>query len=92
MQVSQAQFEKHDYGNAKKYSVESLESFDPQPKELQNTCSQRLPQLLSDVKGKGLCVSLLLDSSVCVNATNEKLTKTELLKKVEAFKKKASVD
>lgn len=58
MQVSQAQFE---YGKVKKYSIESLETFDPRPKELRNTCSQRLPQLLRDVQGKGLCVSLLLD-------------------------------
>ena len=34
MQVSQAQFERHDYGKAKKYSIESLESFDPCPKKL----------------------------------------------------------
>ena len=45
------------------------------------------------MKGKGLCVSLLLDASVCVEIPEEitALTKTELLEKVANFKKQLEV-
>ena len=48
---------------------------------------------IQDVKGKGLCVSLLLDASVCVEIPEETtaLTKTELLEKVANFKKQLEV-
>ena len=31
MEVSAAEFEKHEYGKAKKYNVQTLETFDPRP-------------------------------------------------------------
>lgn len=34
MEVSTAEFEKHEYGRTKKYKVQSLETFDPRPEEL----------------------------------------------------------
>ena len=62
---------------------------------MRNGAPGRVPQLLEDVKGKGLCISLLLDPSVCVKTpeqhTQITLTKTELLTKVMEFKKKLEV-
>ena len=79
--VSTAKFQKHEYGKLTKYNIRSLESFDPRPETMRNTSSDRVPTLLQDVKGKGMCVSLLLDASVRVDAPEETtvLTKTELL-------------
>ena len=92
MQVSEAHFDKLDYGKAKKYTMEVLENYDPRPEELKNTNAQRLPQLLNDIRGEGLCVSLLLDSSTRVDSGEQsQLTKSELLQKVETFKKTLEV-
>ena len=75
------------------HCIRSLESFDPRPETMRNTSSDRVPTLLQDVKGKGLCVSLLLDASVRVDVPEETtvLTKTELLEKVINFKKQLEV-
>ena len=92
MQVSSAGFQKHQYGRAKKYNVQNLETFDPRPADMRNTVADRVPELLNIVKGKGLCVSLLLDPSVCVQTPEQSvLTKEGLLKKVEELKKKLRV-
>ena len=76
------------YGKIKNIYIRSIESFDPRPEIMRNTSSDRVPTLLQDVKGKGLCVSLLLDASVCVEIPEETtaLMKTELLEKVANFK------
>ena len=60
---------------------------------MRNTSSDRVPTLLQDVKGKGLCVSLLLDASVRVEIPEETtaLTKTKLLEKVANFKKQLEI-
>ena len=61
---------------------------------MRGTVGERIPQLLTDLKGKGVCVSLLLDPSVCVETAEGHglvLSKTELLKKVESFKEKLVV-
>ena len=89
MEVAEVHFEKHEFGKIKKRVARSIESFDPQPDESRNCNAQRLQQLLDDVQGKGLCISLLLDPSTCVQ-THEQLplTKEELLKKVEGLKMK----
>ena len=89
-QMSQAHFDKLEYGKAKKYSMQCLEEYDPRPEELRNSSAERLPQLLSDIRGEGLCVSLLLNSSFCAQ-NSEKLTKSELLQKVESFKRTLAV-
>lgn len=44
------------------------------------------------VKGKGLCISLLLDPTICIETPQQPtLTKDELLKKVEELKRKLKV-
>ena len=92
MKVSEAHFDKLDYGKGKKYTMECLENYDPRPEELRNTSAQRLPQLLNDIRGEGLCISLLLDSSTRVDSGEQsQLTKSELLQKVETFKKTLEV-
>ena len=91
MEVAEARFEKHEFGIIKKRNTKAIESFDPQPDEFRNQNTKRLQTLLDNVRGKGLCISLLLDSSTCVE-TNElvPLTKDEL-KKVECLKLKLKV-
>ena len=94
MEVSVAEFKKHEYGKPKKYNIEALDNYDPRPPEMRGTVGERIPQLLTDLKGKGICVSLLLDPSVCVETAERQglvLAKTELLKKVESFKEKLVV-
>ena len=63
-----------------------METFDPRPETMRNGASGRVPQLLEDVQGKGLCISLLLDPSVCVKTPEQRtqitLAKTELLTEV----------
>ena len=82
--ASQAQFDTLEYGKAKEYG---MQLYDPRPEELRNTSADRLPQLLADIKGEGLCVSLLLDLSMCVQDCDQSpLSKSELLQKVEALK------
>ena len=92
MEVADTHFEKYEFGKIKKRVAKSIESFDPRPDESRNCNAQRLQQLLDDVRGKGLCISLLLDPSTCVQ-THEQLplTKEELLKKVEGLKMKLKV-
>ncbi len=92
LQVSRAEFEKHEYGRTKKYKMQNLETYDPRPEEVRNKIGSRVCKFLDQVRGKGLCVSLLLDPSVCVNTPQQPvLTKEELLKKVEELKKSLKV-
>lgn len=86
MEISTAKFEKYEYGKVKKQTSQFLETFDPRPEELRNQGSSKLPHLLSALAGKGLCVSLLLDPSTRVEVPQApKLTRDELLKKVDEF-------
>ena len=92
MQVSTTEFEKHEYGRTKKYKIQSLEEYDPRPEELRNKIVSRVGKFLDDVRGKGLCVSLLLDLSLCVDTPEQPiLTKEVLLKKVGELKKRLEV-
>lgn len=61
--MSEATFEKHIYGRTKKRKFSSLEDFDPRPPWYQGTARSLMPNLLNKVRGKGLCISLLLDPS-----------------------------
>ncbi len=81
MQVSTAEFE---YERPKKYNIQSLETYDPRLEQFRGKVAERIPKLLDEVKGKGLCVSLLLDQSLRI-ATPERpiLSKEALLLKVE---------
>ena len=92
MQVSVAEFEKYEYGRTKKYAIDNLETFDPRPEEQKKTITSRVGKLLDQVRGKGLCISLLLDPSYCVDTPEQpKLTKEEILQKVEELKEKLKV-
>ena len=62
--MSEAVFQKHTYGKESKRTYDSLEDFDPRPLEYRGTASTNLLQLLNDVRGQGLCLSLLFDPAM----------------------------
>ena len=62
--MSTAVFEKHDY-KRKKRKVSLTEDFDPRPEECRGTASSLLPELLKEVHGESLGVSILFDSRHC---------------------------
>ena len=66
MKISEVVFEKHVHGITKKHKYEKLEDFDPRPTKYHNTANNNLPALLGSIRGQGLCVSLLLDTRLCV--------------------------
>ena len=57
--ISEAKFERHEYGKVQKRSVKQVSDFDPRPAAFSGSATERLPSLLS--RGQGLCISLLLD-------------------------------
>lgn len=63
--MSESTFEKHIYGQVKKYERKPLGDFDPRPQEYIGKIKERLPALLDRVRGKGLGISLLFDTSTC---------------------------
>ena len=46
----------------KTHKLKPLEEFDPRPTEFRNTAHDQLVDVLSSVRGKGLCVSLMFDT------------------------------
>ena len=70
--ISEVIFEKHVHRKIKKHKNEKLEDFDPCPTKY-NTASNNLPALLDSVRGQGLCVSLLLDTRLCVWSESDSL-------------------
>ena len=66
LKISEARFEKHVYGKLKKRGLSSLEEFDPRPPEYRGTANSELSTFLGKVRGRGLGVSLLFDSSTRV--------------------------
>jgi hypothetical protein len=95
-------FEKHVYGTVKKRRLAPLEDFDPRPAKFKGTAKNSLPALLEEVRGKGLCISLLLDSKLCphddaVPSSSSTLTSTtlpsleQLKTTVSAFKQSLAV-
>ena len=94
MQMSEATFQKHVYGHERKRQHKSLEDFDPRPPEYKKTGESRLTNLLEKVRGKGLCVSLLFDTTYQTSESTSNIskppelpTKQELQKNVSEFKK-----
>lgn len=61
LRLSDAMFEKHDYAKPVKRKVRQVEDFDPRPVSFRGSASSRLPELLRQLKGEQLCVSLLFD-------------------------------
>ena len=61
--MSESTFEKHNYGRVRKYESKPLEDFDPRPQECVGKTKDGLPALLDRVRGKGLGISLLFDTS-----------------------------
>ena len=95
-------FEKHLYGKVKKRRLKPLEDFDPRPDRFKGIAKNSLPALLNDLCGEELCISLLLDSTLCPNdgttlssssvPTSSTLPGIEKLKKsVSAFKESLSI-
>ena len=82
--MNEATFEKHEYGTMRKYKFDDIEHFDPRPDELKGNASDYLQDLLKQLHGKQLCVSLLFDQSFQNIAP---LTKANMLIKVQAFKR-----
>ena len=94
-QVGVTTIQKHEYGKSRRYRIESIETFDPQPETMKNTALDIFPQLLEDVRGKGLCICLLLDASVRVETseetTKQTLSKIKLMEKIIQIKKQLQV-
>ena len=94
-QMSEIMFEKHVLGRTKKKKYLSLEEFDPRPEFCRGRVKDHLPTLLDKVRGKGLCISLLLDSSTQVWSNEKREESTtptlpgvdQIKKTVEEFKK-----
>lgn len=96
LKMSEATFQKHVYGQERKRSFKPLEDFDPRPTEYRNTAQDQLTEMLSKIRGKGLCVSLMLDpacqywqesSSAEKQLPPELPSKVELQERVQEFKK-----
>ena len=89
LKMSDAQFKKLRYDKPSK-DLTSIASFDPRPPEYRGNAIQRLPGLLQQLKGKGLCVSLLFDPDTIV--TNPEsfvpLSKKDMEAKISEFKGK----
>lgn len=92
MKMAEAVFQKHQY-DKKKRVIERIEQFDPRPVQYRGTANDRLPALLDEIHGQGLCVSLLLDprsrywtSECSVPSTTEQPSLTTLKATVTAFK------
>ena len=62
MPLSEAVFEKHDYGKPVKRKIKHVEDFDPRPPEFRGSTMSRLPELVDKLRGEQLCISLLFDS------------------------------
>ena len=90
LKMSDVQFKKYEYGKVKKYKMETMESFDPRPVEHRGNAQLQLNELLEQVKGKGLCISLLFDPST--STRRELVNNTEdIVKQVEKLKQRLSV-
>ena len=74
-------------GGPKKRKFQSLEEFDPRPESCRGTVINLLPTLLDKVRGKGLCISLLLDSSAQCWSHEEEDSTTPFLPSVDQIKK-----
>ena len=98
--VSDVVFQKDVYGRVmRKHTLKPIEDFDSRPVEERKKATDRLPELLDKLRGKGLSISLTLDSqtrcwseSEIANLTRKSLppqlpTKTQLKERVLEFKK-----
>ena len=83
--MADSKFQKHAYGKEKKRSYVPIEEFDPRPQAYRGTASNNMSVLLDKVKGKGLCVSLLLDPSTAYWDTDPS-TLPPVLPKIEELK------
>ena len=88
-------FEKLVYGKVKKRQLEPLEDFDPRPDKFKGTAKNSLPALLNNLRGEGLCISLLLDSNLCANdgttLSSSSVPTSSTLPDIEKLKKSVSV-
>ena len=79
----------------KKKQLEPLEDFDPHPDKFKGTVKNSLPALLNDLRGEGLCISLLLDSNLCPNdgttLSSSSVPTSSTLPDIEKLKKSVSV-
>ena len=93
LKMGDASFVKHVYGTTAT-PLSSLDSFDPRPPQYRNNASSLLPELLDDIRGKGLCVSLLFDPTVIIE--NPDLNKKppsdlEMAEKIQKLRDKLAV-
>ena len=95
LKITEACFKKHVYGKAEKQTPTSLEDFDPRPIQYHGNAASLLPTLLNQVRGKGLCISLLFDEDTRVpclqTSDNENLMQIDLLKKINELKLELTV-
>ena len=76
--ISDIHVEKHIFGKQKKIELLPLEEFDPRPQKYRQTAPSQLDRFLEKVRGKGLGVSLLFDSTTKYWANGDNATATAL--------------
>ena len=92
LKTSESTIEKHVYRRVRRYERKPLENYDPCPTECVGKIKDRLPALLDRVRGKGLLISLLFDTSTCywdtdnVPESYEMPTLEKLKEKLRLFK------
>ena len=64
LRMGDAVFEKHVLGREHKRKMVAVEDYDPRPLKYRGTVKERIPALLDNIRGEGLCISLLLDPKV----------------------------
>ena len=72
LKISDIVFEKHVHGKTKKHKYDRLQDFDPRPEKYHNTATKNLAALLDNLRGQGLCISLLFDSRSCVRNESDR--------------------
>ena len=62
--MSEAVFEKYEYSKKRKRKIQPIEDYNSRPPEFRGTASERFPELLEEIRGEHLCVSLLFDNEM----------------------------
>ena len=86
MKMAEASFSKHVYGRERKRTFKSLEEFDPRPAKFRGTANERLPDLLTNLRGENLCISLLFDEHYRHWDDSKSLAEKPILPEIRALK------
>lgn len=86
MKMAEASFSKHVYGRERKRTFKSLEEFDPRKAKFRGTANERLPDLLTNLRGENLCISLLFDEHYRYWDDSKSLDGKPILPEIRALK------